>query len=120
MLSRPNPLILTQRIGPRELCSNRPDIPRKCGFVFLQLGMVEVLLVEDDWEFHSLQEGWERYWMDTKFCRAIRIAEDDAANRAYLIYNVHVPVALQGTGCQMKIARTRATPRTKRNSSLAR
>lgn len=60
--------------------SNEFDDVNEGGFVFFQLWRVEVLFVGEDEEVHTLQNAWERYWMDTKFCAVMRITKAGAAN----------------------------------------
>lgn len=76
--------------------SNESDDVGEGGFVFFKLGRVEVLFVEEDEEVHTLQDAWEGYWMDTKFCAVMRITKGDSANRVYLFYDFHAPEDVTG------------------------
>lgn len=63
---------------------NKSDNPGEDGFVFFQLGRVEVLFDEEDEKVHSLQDALEDYWMETKFCAAMGITEGGTVDGVYL------------------------------------
>ena len=90
----------TARLPEKSAFSNnnkKNNDSSKDGFVFFQLGRVEVLFVEEeDEEVESLEDAWEGDWMDTRFCAALRITNDGAADGVYLFYDFYCPDDMTG------------------------
>lgn len=81
----------TADLPEQSTALNDSDNPGEVGFVFFQLGRVEVLYDGEDGEVHSLQDALEGDWMDTRFCAVMRITEGGTADGVYLLYDFYAP-----------------------------